>query len=370
MTSCCFRSTIVAALAVAAVFTASPAARAQSDDPHAVLDKGVKATGLTGADVPAWHLKANYTLYDPLKGKATESGEFEEWYTGPFVWHRVYTEKKQSASEWSTDHLKQFKAKDGKLDLGKLDQQVAKPLVDPVFQAVNYKPSVEMTFQAGTFEGLVLDCISVTNPSQAAGAIDPDALFPRLCFDVKDSTLRFITTSNTITAYSNFKPLGSRSIANKVEVKPYNRLGTALDITLLEPLPAADQAQLTPPGNAVALPYAHQPGDAPLVPVHITECEYSMDARTNQEHGPVMIPVVIKKDGSVKGNGMAIGPQHLAMSAGDCVSNYKFEPFKIDGAPVDVSDTLIYTFDNKPFTPSMVVIASEPPPPPAAPAKK
>jgi len=83
-----------------------------------------------------------------------------------------------------------------------------------------------------------------------------------------------------------------------------------------------------------------------------------------------MIPVVIRKDGSVKTNGPAMGPQHLAMAAGDCVSNYKFEPFKIDGEAVDVSDTLLYTYENRAFNPSMVGLASQPPPPPAAAAKK
>jgi hypothetical protein len=353
------------ATALVIILAAGFSTQAQSGDPHAVLDKGAKASGLTGADVPAWHLKANYSLYDPAKGNVIESGAFEEWYTGPYAWHRVYTEKKQNASEWSTGHVTQFKIKDSKLDLVKLDQAVARPLVDPVFQAANYKSSVEMNFQAGTFEGLTLDCISAANPSQAAGSIDPDALFPRLCCDVKDNTLRFITTSNTMTVYSNFKPLGSRSIANKVEVKPYNRLGTALDITLLEPLATADQAQVTPPGNAVPAPYAHQTSDTPLVPVRITECAYPIEAHDGHEHGPVMIPVIIKKDGSVKSNGGAFGPPHLAMAAGDCVGNYKFEPFKIDGEAVDVSDTLIYDFENKAFTPSMVAIASQPPAPPA-----
>jgi len=361
---------IVAGLAVACVLAAGTAARAQSGDAHAVLDKGVKASGLTGADIPAWHLKANYTLYDPAKGKATESGVLEEWYTGPYTWHRVYTEKKLFAGEWSTGHAKLVKAKDGKLDIAHLDQQVAVPLIDPVYQAVNYKPTVETSLQEGTFAGLVLDCVLAANPSQAAGAIDPDVLFPRLCFDVKDSTLRYTTTSTTITAYSDFKPLGSRSVANKVEVKPYNRLATEVDVTLLEPLPAGDQAQLTPSGNTVALPYAHQASDPPLVPVKVTECEYPMDARNAQEHGLVMIPVVIRKDGSVKTNGPAMGPQHLAMAAGDCVSNYKFEPFKIDGEAVDVSDTLLYTYENRAFNPSMVGLASQPPPPPAAAAKK
>jgi hypothetical protein len=74
---------LAAALTLAASCAIAPAAFAQSDDPHAVLDKGVKASGLTGADVPAWHLKATYTLYDVQSGKPTESGNFEEWYTNP-----------------------------------------------------------------------------------------------------------------------------------------------------------------------------------------------------------------------------------------------------------------------------------------------
>jgi len=366
------RRILFAAAATAAAFALlliSPSVSAQSDDPHAVLDKGAKATGLSGTDVPAWHLKANYTFYDPAKGNVTGSGAFEEWATGPYTWHRVYTEKKASANEWSTTHTKQFKLKDNKLDVGHLDQQVARPLVDPVRQAVNYKPAVDMSFQAGIFEGITLDCVTAANPSQAAGAIDPDLLFPRLCFDVKDSTLRYITTTNTMTVYSDFKPLGTRSVANKVEVKPYNRLGTQLVITLLEPLGAADQAQITPPGNAIPLPYAHQPGDPPLVPVKVTECTIPMDAHNNQEHGLAIVPVVIRKDGSVKSTGGTMAPDHLRQAGEECVEGYKFEPFKIDGEAVDVSDAILYDFEYRPWN-GKIGIASQPPPPPPPAAKK
>ena len=151
--------------------------------------------------------------------------------------------------------------------------------------------------------------------------------------------------------------------ATKLEIKPYNRLGTGIEITTLEPLGAAEQAQVTPPGNAVELPYAHQAGDTALVPVHISECTPPVEAFSQGEHGPVSIPIVIKKDGSVKANGQAEGPQHLTMALGGCVSDYKFEPFKIDGEPVETSDVLIYDFETKPFTQTMVTLASQPPPP-------
>jgi hypothetical protein len=363
------RSIVSAALA-SALLSVIPAALAQGGDPHAILDRGANATGLTGADVPAWHLKATYAFYDVTKDKQIGSGTFEEWYSGPWTWHRTYTEgKKMYASEWSTGHGKQFKDKDGKLDLNSLNQKVAFPLVDPVFQASNFKPTVDMTLQAGTFSGLVLNCVLAANPTAAAGGIDPDVLFPRLCFDVKDNTLKFVTTSTVMTVYTDFKPMGPRLVANKVEVRPYNKLGTALNITLLEPLSAADQAQLTPPASAVSIPYAHQPGDAPLVPVKVSECAYPMDARNNQEHGVVIIPVVIRKDGSVKHTGGTIGPYHLQQAGEECVEGYKFEPFKLDGEPVDVSDTILYDFENKAFN-GKIGIGSQPTPPPPAPAKK
>jgi hypothetical protein len=343
-----------AALALGAVSVS------HAQDARAILDKGVKVTGLTGADVPGWHLKADYTFYDIRSGKPTETGTMEEWSTGQYTWHRVYTEKKQSAQEWSTAHAQLRKAKDSKLELTHLDEGVARPLLDPVSAAANYKAPAELTGQAGTFEGMTLDCVLAGNAAQAAGNIDPDALYPRLCFDANDSTLKFTTTSTTLTSYADFKALGDRKVATKVQVKPYNHLGTEIHVTTLEPLASTDQAQVAPPANTVEMPYPHRISDGLLVPVKITECAYPMDARDAQEHGPVSIAIAIKKDGGVKAIGPGMGPQHLAMAIGDCVSNYKFEPFKIDGEPTEVSDVITYDYESKAFTPSMVTLASQP----------
>jgi hypothetical protein len=72
---------VFAVLLTAALLVSGAAARGQAPSARAVLDKGVAATGPTGADVPAWHIKANYSLYD--RGNLTESGTLEEWATGP-----------------------------------------------------------------------------------------------------------------------------------------------------------------------------------------------------------------------------------------------------------------------------------------------
>jgi hypothetical protein len=353
-------SSISASLLLLGVFALNlaPSIQAQANA-RAVLDKGVAVTGLTAADAPAWHIKANYSLYD--RGNLTESGVMEEWYTGPYTWRRTYSEKKLISNEWSVTRAKQFQTKESKLNLTQLDQRVAVVLTDPLFQAANYKPGVDLDGRAGTFSGTILNCVAAADPAAAAGSIDPSVLFPRLCFDAKDSILRYINTPTTLISYTEFKPLGNRQVATKVNVNYGGKDAANLEITLLEPLAAGDQGQVAPDGKAVPRPYLHQPGDAPLISTKITECAYPMAASVKQEHGIVFIPVVIRKDGGVKPNGSAQGPPELAEAAGDCVGNWKFEPFKLDGEAIDVADTLIYNYDGKPFK-GVIGIASEPPP--------
>ena len=359
------KTVLAGALTAVLAVSAPLALNAQADKAHALLDKVTAVNGLTGAD--AWHIKANYTLYDPAKGTVTSQGTFEEWSTGPWNYHRIYTEKKISAEEWSAGHGKMFKSKEPKLDLSSLDMNVAQPLTNPLALTSNFKPDVALKGVAGNFNGEILNCLSAADPAAAAHGLNPDLLFERYCFDVKDSTLRYTTTSTTMTAFSEFKPLGSRQVATKIEVKPYNKLGAQLEITLLEPRPAGSDALVAPAAKGTApMAWPHQPGDAPLVPAKITQCDYSMAARDAHELGMVMIPVVIQKNGSVKLNSPAhaMGPWHLASAAEDCIGSWKFQPFLLDGQPTETSDTLIYTFDLKPFD-GKIGIASQTPAPPA-----
>jgi hypothetical protein len=316
--------------------------------PRSVLDKGIAITGLTGAGGPAFHIKANYSLYD--RGNLTESGTMEEWATGPWTWHRVYTEKKGSAAEWSVTRADHAQLKENKLNLGMLDSRVATPLTNPLYQAVNFTPDSNLDGKAGTFAGVILDCINIKDSVRSASKINPDLLYPMYCFDVKDATLRYAKTSDTLITYSDFKPLEKRSVATKMDVNYGGKTSVSAEITTIEPLSTADQAQVAPSGKTVPLAYAHQANDAPLVPVRLGDCAYPMSAMNAQERGTVMIPVIIKKDGSVKNNGYAMSQFGDLSSAGsDCVGNWKFEPFLIDGQPADVSETFIISFNGGPF---------------------
>ena len=336
-------------LCAVAAIAAATAGLAQAPTARTLLNQAIKVTGLAGADAPAYHLKANYTLYDIRSGKETESGTLEAWSNGSGVWHREYTEKKNSASEWSTSPTEQVATKGARLNLNALNMEVAQTLLDPLHQGARYPADLELTPQAGTFNGEVLNCITVTYPTTAAHGMNPDLLFPRYCFDAKSGALRYTTTSTVMTHYSAFKTVGSRQVATKVEVKPYNRLGEEIDVTTLEPLPAGSDAMVKPSGKTAAFPLAHEPGDPPLVPTHVAECEYPIEARNQQVFGVVSVPIVVEKDGKVKSNGPAMGPGPLSRAAQDCVTNYRFQPYLVNGQPVEVSDTIEYNFDGKPY---------------------
>jgi hypothetical protein len=300
------RSLLLAAFAAIALAGTHPCAHAQATA-NDYLNKGLKVTGLTGADASPFHIKANYNLFD--HGNIVESGVFEEWATGPWAWHRTYTEKKAVATEWSITHANHATTKESsKLDLAKLDARVATPLTNPMFQAVNYTSGVDLDGKAGIFAGMTLDCVEVKDAAAHSGKVDPDLLYPMFCFDMKDSTLRFVKSTYTLITYSEFKPLASRSVATKMDVNYGGKTFTTAEITTLEPLGASDQAQVAPSGKTIPQPYMHQATDAPLIPVKVTECAYPMSARNAQERGMAMIPVIIRKDGSVKSNGTANPP--------------------------------------------------------------
>jgi hypothetical protein len=354
------RPALLAILTGAALLGTISYAHAQdTNTPRAHLDKGLKVTGLTGDGASPFHIKANYNLFD--HGNIVESGVFEEWATGPWAWHRTYTEKKLTASEWSVTHANHVQLKDSKLDLAKLDARVATPLTNPLYQAANYS-GIDLDGEAGIFAGATLNCVQVKDAATRAGRIDPDLIYPMLCFDMENSNLRFVKGAFFLTTYSEFKPLGSRSVATKLDVNYGGKTFTTAEVTTLEPLAAADQAQVAPSGKTVPQPYMHQATDAPLVPVKLTECAYPISARNNQERAVVQINVTIRKDGSVKSSGGGMGPGDLVEAGKDCVDGWKFQPFKLDGEPTDVGEGFLLNFDGSNFK-GEPGYASQPPAP-------
>ena len=362
-----------AAFLFAALTTCAVPAKAQSPAPaaptdlnakaHAVLDKGIGLNSLTGKDMQPYHMKATYEIYE---GDPTpEAGTLEVWATAPDQWKRTYSGKKYSGTEWSVSPSEKFQAKPGpkeNFDHAKLDMRVGVPTTNPLFQAKNVKPDYEMDGRI-VASPIAMTCTLVVNPARYAGDQNPNDLFPMYCFD-NDSYLRLATTPETTIQLNDIQMFQNRAVAKDVKVIFNKHIVAAIKVTLLEPLSPADTAAVKPAGNAIPQPYTRIPGDPKLVVVKQGGAAYPMGAAEHKALGTVYVTAVILKTGKVKVKG-AVGDHLLTQAASDAIQDWRFQPYKIDGQPVDVEVTIPYVFDAKPFVPWPGGIE---PPPPAAPA--
>src|ERR1700678_3273993 len=81
----------------------SPAAAAPASpaDLHTLMLKALKSNGLTGADLPPWHLKVSFRVLDD-EGKPKDSGTYEEFWVSPGKYRQSYTSAGFSQTDYGT----------------------------------------------------------------------------------------------------------------------------------------------------------------------------------------------------------------------------------------------------------------------------
>jgi len=353
---------LFAVLAISAIPAQSQATAAAGNDlnakAHAIFDKGAQLNGLTAKDMQPYHLKATYELYE---GDPTpEAGTLEVWSTGPDTWKRTYTGKKYSGTEWSVTGTDRYQEKGNpkvNFDHAKLDLRVGVPTVNPLLLASGFKPEYE--FSGGLLSTPVqMTCIMV------APAQNPGNAIPTYCFDA-ESHLRLVNAPETAFQLDDYQMFQNRAVAKDLKVSSNKHLASTIKVVLLEPLSPADAAMVKPPSNAVSQPYSRVPGDPKLVVVKQSGAMYPMKAAEQRALGTVYVNAIILKTGKVKIKG-AVGNWLLTQAASDAIADWKFQPYQVNGQPVDVEATIPYTFDGKAFVPWPGGV--EPTPPAAPPA--
>ncbi|MGA9586728.1 MAG: hypothetical protein WBQ95_15445, partial [Terracidiphilus sp.] len=138
---------------------------------HRVMVAGVKATGLASDDLKPWHMKMDFEVI-PFGGKKPVSGSMEEWHLSPTRWARTFKspEQRLTGSEWSVSATEQYLGKPSKLgfDHRLLVLRVARPVIDPLYQAANVESDYEMDVKRLTTAGVTLNCVSVIDPQRYA----------------------------------------------------------------------------------------------------------------------------------------------------------------------------------------------------------
>ncbi len=323
---------------------------------HRLLVAGVKGNALGGDDLKPWHMKMDFQVI-PSGEKKPMSGTMEEWHLGPEQWARIFKspEQRLTGSEWSVSETSQFQSKPNKVGFEHrlLVLRVARPVIDPLYQAANVQSDYEMDVKRVTTAGVTLNCVSVIDPQRYADQTNPDWLFPTMCFD-NDYHLRLTATSDTTVQFEDLQPFAGRTVARDVKVLFNGALIAEMKVTLLESLADANADLVKPAKDAISEPYTIEPGHPKPVSVYEVGASVPLMPNGFPFRGSFPIPITIHKDGTVKARNedTIFWNQNLKDALISAVSKWKYKPYLVDGQPVDLAWTVVYVIDGKPFVPS------------------
>ena len=323
---------------------------------HHLMDAGVQQNALDGDELKPWHIKVGFQLLLPGEKKPF-SGTMEEWHLSSDRWVRVFksSEQRLTGTEWSISKAEQYESKPNKVGFQRrmLILRVARPVIDPLFQAANVHPQYEMDVKRVHTAGLALSCLSVVDAQRYADQANPDWLFPTMCFD-DDHQLHLTATSDTSVQFEDLQPFAGRTVARDVKVIFNGALIAEAKVSLLEEVANPDSSLLKPPRDAVLLPFTVEPGQPKPVSVYEVGASVPLQPNGFPFRGSFPVSIIIHKDGSVKARNedSSLWNQDLKDSLVTAVNKWKYKPYLVDGHPVEVAWTVVYVIDGKPFVPS------------------
>lgn len=323
---------------------------------HRLLAAGLRSNALAGDDLKPWHIKITYQILVPGNPKPV-SGTVEEWHASANQWRRTFTGDAPGlrGSEWSISELGHYETKDERLAYGRrlVTLRIARPVVDPLYQAANIKPDYDLDVRKVETAGIILHCVSVVDPKRYAEDTNPDWLFPTMCFD-NDTRLRVTVAGDTSVQFEGIQSFQERSVPRDVKVLVNGNLNAEMKVTLLENWDARDTGILKPSKGAIPKPYEIEPGHR--MPESVYEVGAHVPLRPDgfPYRGAAVVSVLIQKDGNVKvEQDYSFGPSRAVLdSIALAVSQWKYKPYIVDGQPVEVRRAVVYRLDGEPFVPS------------------
>jgi TonB family protein len=98
-------------------------------------------------------------------------------------------------------------------------------------------------------------------------------------------------------------------------------------------------------------PPSPPPPKAEIVPGHVMQNpkpSYPEDAKRMGIAGPVVLSVVISKDGKVKQVHRVSGDPRLARAAEEAVGRWKYSPYTLNGEPIEANTEITINFTVSP----------------------
>ncbi len=355
---------LAAVCGLAIAFTTTATAQNTSNtsapsDPKALALAASAANGIP-ADAQPWHAKINFTL-SGWDGKPLSEGTFEEIWAGPSKYRRTYAATNFNQVEYGTaGGVKRTGSPgDAPLELQKIVNEFLRPIPLDAASIGSAKLQIE-PLALGTTK---LACLSVALP----GTATQPASTTSYCMQ-ENSTVLLLTVENIgqiktsrdslVKFQDHFFPRAVERYAANPGI-PAPRPGTPMPppkpemtakMETLEPLTAIDDAQFTPPADAVTPPkvVAMDEKTSKKQLVNHPMAEYPPAAHWQHVGGVVVVALRIQTDGHVTNLRVVSGHPLLQQAALDAIKKWTYKPFVADGQPVEVDTTASTTFNYMP----------------------
>lgn len=344
MTKCC--SWCLVGVATLNLLMQLPSAHGENvQELKARLESAKTLSALDVPDLRPWHLKLAVQLFDE-KGKQTDQGTIEEWWSAPGTDRREYKISAYSATEIRNS---------GKLYRTK---GTASP---PYFLELLRQQSIHPTpeendiidstpeLRKHSFGKIALDCIMLSQPIKQIPTL-PLGLFPTYCFDPgQDVLVASFEFGNQTIVRNGLGLFQGKKVATKLSVLSEKAIVASSQLVALAsgPMPAAE---FDPSIEEAEQSLATEKVGSGVVAGNLVarpDPIYPQSAKDRHISGTVILRAIIGTDGHIHSLKLVSAPDtDLAISAIAAVRKWTYKPYLLLGKPTDVETTINvnYTF--------------------------
>jgi TonB family protein len=311
---------------------ASAPAEPMPTDPAALLALAAKKNGLQNAGTAPLHVKATYQLLDD-SGAVTETGTFEEFRVSAKRYKLIYSSPSLSQTDYSTDA--------GLFRVGNLKwpDVAIMEVHDGLYPDFPSKESLAKS-RLGLIEKTLgpakLKCITLESVKAARSA----AYSTLYCLSSGAPILRLAENFHGVeqTLYNGIVPAQGAYVAKDIAFSQLGKVKARVHLDSVTAIPTMDESVFIPPSAAVKVTRRQSVPSGVMLGnvVRKVAPEYPAIAKAARIQGTVVLQAVIGKDGKVTDLHPISGPPMLMQAAIDAVGHWEYQPYSLDGEPIEV----------------------------------
>ena len=300
-----------------------------------------KASLLNEEGLKPWHLAVSFDLLTP-KGAVAEHGTFEELWASPDRIRRAFVSPGYTATE--TLNKGQIFRTAQQPPPPELLQVLQTQLEDPIPE----KKDVEVTsplFERKTFSKVELECVML-NPPHTSG-FPPLGLNPSFCFNPGQPSLRlFLNYGAQQVIRNTIGHFQDKAVALEILIYEAGILALHAHVDQLSTFTPQDASFAAIP-NQERVSRSIDLGSSSAAGHLLTKAVplYPEPARAAHLTGTVVLRATIGRDGHISSLVPLRSPAFvLTDSAMKAVRQWTYDPYRVDGEPVEVRTTITVNF--------------------------